>query len=368
MTLTDGAGETVAVGADLLLAGPVYADLGGNVALVRTAKGDLLPISVGDALARTSVALASDLLALDAALDAVAFAITTLQPLDATLSALAGLNSTAGLVEQTGTDAFTKRALGVGASTSVLTRADGDSRFAAIAHDHAITDVTDLEPSLEAIDFALAGKASTSHTHVAANVTDLGTAALRNMGFGWTDLIDLGTMAATFALLGHTHAASEIASGTIATARLGSGTASSTTFLRGDQTWNVPVLTSQTASASVDVSIGTANTWVNGPSLTLAAGTWLLVSHATILRTTTTAYWAQARLSTGSTHYASGQVYLSSVANSSGTVSLTALVTLGSSTTIYVQATATQTATLKAALHTNGSGNNATTLVALRVA
>lgn len=32
-------------------------------------------------------------------------------------------------------------------------------------------------------------------------------------------------------------AASQITSGTVATARLGSGTANSTTFLRGDQTW-----------------------------------------------------------------------------------------------------------------------------------
>ena len=32
-------------------------------------------------------------------------------------------------------------------------------------------------------------------------------------------------------------AASDITTGTIATARLGSGTASSSTYLRGDQTW-----------------------------------------------------------------------------------------------------------------------------------
>lgn len=38
----------------------------------------------------------------------------------------------------------------------------------------------------------------------------------------------------------HTHAAADVTSGTVATARLGSGTANDSSFLRGDQTWAAP--------------------------------------------------------------------------------------------------------------------------------
>jgi hypothetical protein len=76
---------------------------------------------------------------------AVTTALANKQGLDATLTALAGLNSDAGLLEQTGADAFTKRAIGVGASTSIPTRGDADTRYQ--ASDSDLSDIAGLSPS-----------------------------------------------------------------------------------------------------------------------------------------------------------------------------------------------------------------------------
>jgi hypothetical protein len=148
----------------------------------------------------------------------------------------------------------------------------------------AITDVTTLQSTLD-------GKAATTHSHAAGDITS-GTLATVRLGSGtannttflrgdntwqtvssgatnldglsdvivatpttgqtlkyngtdWTnttlatsDITSLDTTLAGKASTSHTHAASDITSGTIATVRLGSGTASSGTFLRGDGSWS----------------------------------------------------------------------------------------------------------------------------------
>ncbi len=82
-----------------------------------------------------------------------------------------------------------------------------------------------------------------------------GPTELAAAGAGATSFVDAAgnTMSTTNGVIGyrrpadppaaHVHAAGDIGSGTVATARLGSGTADSSTFLRGDQVWASPAVT-----------------------------------------------------------------------------------------------------------------------------
>ena len=125
------------------------------------------------------------------------------QPADATLTALAGLDATAGLVEQTGADAFAKRAMGVGATTSVLTRADGDGRYSLTAHTHAGV----YEPA----DATLTGLAALDTTTGMVEQTGATAFAKRALGVAAGTSIPTRADADTrYAAASHTHTVSQI--------------------------------------------------------------------------------------------------------------------------------------------------------------
>jgi len=122
---------------------------------------------------------------------------------------------------------------------------------------------------------------------------------------------------------------------------------------------------------AANVALTVTGTWYDGPSVSLPAGTWLVVSHATLGRTATTAVKYVCRLSTGAVHHASSETYQGSVANHWVEVTLTTVVVVASTTVVKLQATTTAGAAtnlLKAATADYGSGNNATQITAIRLA
>ncbi len=137
-----------------------------------------------------------------------------------------------------------------------------------------------------------------------------------------------------------------------------------------DQLGGGGAMTYAEASLAADVQLASSNTWYNGPSLSLEAGTWLLIGHITQIRTATTAESIYGRITDGTTHHASQQAYHPSASGSGAALSMSAIVVLTGTTTIKLQAATSAGATsslMKAATAANGSGNNATQITALKI-
>ena len=176
------------------------------------------------------------------------------------------LNRTNGdYYEKTGASAYTLRGNlkgpegdpGEGGASAVAS-VDGETgavvltdNYAALSHNHDATYVNETDHTKAAHDAlnidadTLDGQDSTAfaasghnHDSTYVNESDHTKAAHDALDID-ADTLD-GISSAGFAAASHNHAAADINSGTMATARLGSGTADSTTFLRGDQTYATP--------------------------------------------------------------------------------------------------------------------------------
>lgn len=118
----------------------------------------------------------------------------------------------------------------------------------------------------------------------------------------------------------------------------------------------------------------TGGTWYNGPTLTLAAGTYVIVAQVCVASANNTAQRVTARISNSSTtYYAEGEMFSAAAGtNTRGTVTipLFAEVVFAAQTTIRLEAVSTANNALLKAETTNNSSvaDMATKVVALKIA
>lgn len=92
---------------------------------------------------------------------------------------------------------------------------------------------------------------------------------------------------------------------------------------------------------AADVQMLVSSQWYNGPSVVLPPGVYLVNATLTQVRTATSAEHVAARLTNLTNTYATTQMYHASTAGTGVSLKLTAIVTLATTTTVYLQGATT---------------------------
>jgi hypothetical protein len=130
----------------------------------------------------------------------------------------------------------------------------------------AISTITSLQATLNAIDAALAGKADTSHTQAISTITGLQTAldgkAASSHTHAQADITGLVSALAAKANASHTHGISDINA---------TGTPSASTFLRGDGSWSSGGITAVNVvdPGGANPNVADVNASISGNTLTI---------------------------------------------------------------------------------------------------
>ncbi len=127
-----------------------------------------------------------------------------------------------------------------------------------------------------------------------------------------------------------------------------------------------PSLTYSQASLSGDVTTTTANTYYDGPSVTLGAGTWLVMAY--LSHTHPSGGTAHGKLWDGTTVAASSEKSYGSAGSSENMQTMAVIVLSGSATIKMSMAHNINGGAIRAAGTTNTSGNSASRIVAVQIA